>query len=110
MRGVLLNKEQLKVFNSENSFGLFSSEINEKIEQLNLKNPDAPIFFNFEKYIEVLTEKLFQEYDEVLVTEDNKIFAVRGYKQKLLQEAEESFISAMKLQFQYCWPDPNDYQ
>lgn len=82
MREIKLNKEQFKVFNDDDQFQLFCDE------------EGMPAFEDFNEEV----EKLFEKYDNIIVTENDYIYAEKnGKRVELSDQAYEGYSIALEV-------------
>lgn len=94
MTGIKLNKHKFEAFNDCDGWGIFNKEREEKYKTLTVEQSTN---FDYEGHIDFLTDKLFEKFEYVLVTPDDKIYGVSGEKYVLLSEDEGAFECASKL-------------
>lgn len=84
MEGIKLNKRQFEDFNDCDGYCLFK-------EQLKV----IPEGKTGEQVIQECTNLLFEEFEFILVSEENKIYGVKGDNKTLLGGEEEAYSCAI---------------
>ena len=82
IREIRLNKDQFKIFNDDDQFQLFCDD------------EGMPVYENLNNEI----EKLFEKYDYVMVTENDRVYCEKNGKREILHpEAYESYVIALEV-------------
>ncbi len=82
MNEIRLNKEQFKLFNNDDQFNIFNADGYSEYE-------------DFDKEL----DKLFEKFDIIIVTENNKILGEKKGKREVLHpDAFESYGIALEIQ------------
>ena len=96
MEGIKLDKRQWSWLNDNDAYFVFTDELKEKFKR---PEPENEIQ-DWDQYVEFLNEQLFEVYQHVLVTPDNRLFGWDGlsYHQigKDLQDIYEGALVVIK--------------
>ncbi len=85
MNEIVLSKEEFKSFNQYDQFGFF-------YDDEGMERPDADLTFNDD------VDKLFGEFDSIIVDEDDNIFGIKNMKRTILMEFEtEAYLIAREV-------------
>jgi hypothetical protein len=94
MKQIKLNKKQFEWFNDCDSNFIFKQQLE---RHLSMMTDEEKIYFPFDKFIQDKTNELFLLFDYILVTEDNKIFGVKGKHLDYIITSEWAFESASQI-------------
>jgi hypothetical protein len=94
MEGIRLDKRKFGWFNDCDCHQLFKKQIDRKTESL---SENEKLTFNGDTFIESLTDELFEMYEHILVSPENKIYGCWQGKYNELGHTEDAYECAKQI-------------
>lgn len=95
MKGIILDERKFCWFNDNDAWFIFKHR-HERI--MALLTPDQLFYYSGDSTIEEFNKGLFEDYDHVIVTADEKIFAVKGDTFDFLAEGKGAYECAQDIE------------
>jgi hypothetical protein len=92
MEDIKLNKSQFESFNDCDGWSIFQEVRESKYKTM---SEEELADFNYEGHIQELTNQLFNEYEFILVSPDDKIWGSKNNNLVLLKEDEGAYECAV---------------